>query len=120
MPVAPQPDIQLTLSPVLLRDLMDAVSIALPRGIKDKAKVELAQWHLYAAGRKPKPEISFTFTVKLLRSISECITIANTFDGAKDKIGLTNAAKARLGEWQVTMIALLPEEPVFRQVKMKL
>jgi hypothetical protein len=117
MPTAPSPDIVVTVSSTLLKDILDAITIALrpaTGNLKESSKVRLRQFHLLAAARKQSPKMNFTLTPTILKDISECITIASARDG------LEPASKSRLGTWQVEITELLPHVPVIKQERMKL
>lgn len=108
------PDIQIVLTPALLRDLMDSITIALHHGIKDAVKPRLNQWHFYCGGRKIQPHMTFTFSARLLRDILDAVSIAISRDD------LERASRVRLLEWKEATAILLPPEPVQRQTKMRI
>ena len=109
------PDLTFELTPVLLKDLLDAISVAVRRGsMSDANKTRLNQYSLYAAVRKRLPVMPSTFSVTLLRAILEAIMIACTYDD------ITPPAKVRLKEFHLKVSGLLPVEEKHRQVRMKL
>jgi hypothetical protein len=113
MPVAQVPDITLTLSPVLLADILSAIEIG-RKHVKDAAKPRLSQFHTYAQIRPVSPRMTFTFTPTLLRDIIECIKVAVSRDDLEKK------NRDRLHEWKDTVEKLVPEPPKLKQARLKI
>ena len=107
-------DITIELTPVLLKDLMDGVTLSLHHGIKNAAKVRLTQWHLYAAGRKSLPRMKFTFSIRLLRDIVDAVSISCSRDD------LEKVSRNRLLEWKEIIVKQLPAEEGKTQTRLKI
>lgn len=117
MQVTQAPDIPLELSPVLLKDIQDAIAFAISaerKGVKPAAKPRLAQFHAYSLLRKSSPKMAFTFTDTLLRDILDCIAVANA------RSEMDKSSQVRLNEFEILVKPMLPEIVKPKQTRLKL